>query len=87
VRRRAPRLDPVPGGLALRGRVHETLLFGDERQVVVDVPDAGRVTALMSAPASAGLAVDGDVLFHVPADQLVVVPDDAAPPDQGAPHA
>jgi putative spermidine/putrescine transport system ATP-binding protein len=83
LRRRSFRLaEPEGPSLPVRGRVAESLLFGDERQLVVDVPDAGRVVALMEARVSAGLAVGEDVLLHVPCDEMVVVGD--ADPDQGA---
>ncbi|HEY8582821.1 MAG TPA: ABC transporter ATP-binding protein [Capillimicrobium sp.] len=87
VRRRAFRREPVgAGGMAVRGRVAETLLFGDERQIALDVAGAGRVVALMEARGSADLDAGMDVVLHVPDDGLVVV-DDRTTPEPGAPDA
>ena len=83
LRRRSFRLaEPDGPSIPIRGRVAETLLFGDERQIVLDVPDAGRVVALMEARTSAVLGVGDDVQLHVPRDETVVVGE--ADPDQGA---
>jgi putative spermidine/putrescine transport system ATP-binding protein len=83
VRRRSLRREPSPNCLVVRGTVAETLLFGDEREVILDVPDAGRVVALIAAHAAADLAVGQPVELYVPPEETVLVTD----VDAGAPGA
>ncbi len=73
VRRRSLRLTPADG-LHLRGTVEETLLFGDERKVTLDVPDVGRVVALLETRGSGGIAVGASCDLYAPAEQTLLVP-------------
>jgi ABC-type Fe3+/spermidine/putrescine transport system ATPase subunit len=73
VRRRSLGLEPGDG-LALRGVIAETLLFGDEREVVVNVEGVGRVTALLDARESRDLEVGRELSLHAPAAELLLVP-------------
>ena len=73
VRRRSITLEPSDG-LTLRGSVAETLLFGDEREVVVQVEGIGRVTAVLDARRSVDLDVDRELAIHVPAAEALLVP-------------
>jgi len=75
VRRRCLRREPVDDGLEIRGAVAETLLYGDERHVALDVPGTGRVVAVVDARDSGDLAVGAGVAFFAPAEELVVVSD------------
>jgi ABC-type Fe3+/spermidine/putrescine transport system ATPase subunit len=73
VRRRSLRLGGVPDGLRLRGVVAETLLFGDERKLTLEVPDVGRVVALVETRGSAGLRVGDTCDLHAPAEETLLV--------------
>ncbi len=74
VRQRSLRLAPSADGIELRGVVAETLLFGDEREVAVDVEHVGRVTAVLDARDSGGFGVGDPIVLHVPAEEAVLVP-------------
>jgi hypothetical protein len=73
VRRRSLGLE-AGDGLALRGVIAETLLFGDEREVVVNVEGVGRVTAVLDARESRDLEVGHELSLHAPAAEVLLVP-------------
>ena len=60
-------------GLRVRGRVAETLLLGEDREVTVSLPDGGRIQALLDARTAHGVDVGADVDLFAPADELVLV--------------
>jgi hypothetical protein len=78
----SPRDDDVPArrgrtptpGLRIAGTVRETLLFGDEREVALDVPGTGRVVAVVDARDSHELVPGAPAEFYVPASEVVLVP-------------
>jgi ABC-type Fe3+/spermidine/putrescine transport system ATPase subunit len=76
VRPRSLRHESVPGGLALRGTVKEAVLLGDEREILVEVPDVGRVLVIVEARDSRVASIGSVVEFHAPAGEIVLVPDD-----------
>jgi putative spermidine/putrescine transport system ATP-binding protein len=78
VRRRSLRREPSAGGLRLRGVVVEALLLGDERQVTLDVPGAGRVVAVLDTRDSGDMVPGSTAELSAPADEAVLVPDEAA---------
>jgi ABC-type Fe3+/spermidine/putrescine transport system ATPase subunit len=78
VRRTCVRRGAQPGAMPLRGTVSETLLFGDERQIVLDVPDVGSVVARVDARDNGDLAVGDPAEFHASPEEVVLVPDDDA---------
>jgi putative spermidine/putrescine transport system ATP-binding protein len=73
VRRRSLHTRPVENALVIRGRVDETLLFGDERQVSVDVPNAGKVVAALDARDSGEISVDKPIELFAPLNEVIVV--------------
>ncbi|MDA2989090.1 MAG: ABC transporter ATP-binding protein [Actinomycetota bacterium] len=86
VRPRSLGLKPV-GGIGLRGLLLETLLYGDERELICEVPGVGRVTALVPSRASADLAVGQAIELHAAHEDLVLVrhrDDDDAPAPSAA---
>jgi putative spermidine/putrescine transport system ATP-binding protein len=74
VRRRSLTRTPTPG-LRIAGTVRETLLFGDEREVALDVPGTGRVVAVVDARDSHELVPGAPAEFYVPASEVVLVPE------------
>jgi putative spermidine/putrescine transport system ATP-binding protein len=80
VRRRCIRPEPAQGSLPLKGIVAETLLLGDERELVLDVPDAGRITARVDARQTEDLAVGDETELFASAEDLVLVPGDRPAP-------
>ena len=78
VRPRSLRLERVEQALALSATVTETLLLGDERQVTVDVPGAGRVVALLDARDSTHMDRGATVELFAPWQEAVLVPEDRA---------
>jgi putative spermidine/putrescine transport system ATP-binding protein len=78
VRPRSLRLEPVDTAMRLSATVAETLLLGDERQVAVDVPGAGRVVALLDARDSTRMNPGATVELFAPWRELVLVPEDRA---------
>jgi putative spermidine/putrescine transport system ATP-binding protein len=73
VRRRSlSRVGEAPS-LKLAGVVAEALLLGDDRQVVVDVPGAGRIVALLAARESGDLRPGMHLELFVAWDQAVLV--------------
>jgi hypothetical protein len=76
VRRRCIRGGEEPGSLPLRGTVAGAVLLGDEREVVLDIPQAGRIVARVDARNSGDLTVGSEATFHASADEVVLVPDD-----------
>jgi putative spermidine/putrescine transport system ATP-binding protein len=76
VRPRSLRRATGSSALLLSGMVVEALLLGDDRQVVLDVPAAGRVVALLEAGDAAGLDVGGTLDLAVPSGEAVLVPSD-----------
>jgi putative spermidine/putrescine transport system ATP-binding protein len=73
VRPRSLRLEPVADGLALSGTVVESLLLGVDRQVKVEVPEAGAIAALVDARHQSELPPGAAVTLHVPADEITVL--------------
>jgi putative spermidine/putrescine transport system ATP-binding protein len=78
VRRTSVRRGTAPGALPLEGTVVETLLLGDDRQVVLEVPGVGSVVARVDARDNGDLAVGEHAQFHALPDDVVLVPDDDA---------
>lgn len=76
VRRRTLARTKVTPSLRVEGEVAETLLFGDEREVVVRTEQFGRVTALMEARTTTDITVGQRIELYAPADELVLVADD-----------
>jgi putative spermidine/putrescine transport system ATP-binding protein len=72
VRRRSLRVRD-DGGFPVDGVVAETLLFGDERHVTLDVAGAGSVIAVTDARESAGLRVGEQARFFVAPGEAVLV--------------
>jgi putative spermidine/putrescine transport system ATP-binding protein len=64
--------------LRLAGVVAEALLLGDDRQVVVDVPHAGRIVALLAARESGDLRPGTSLELLVAWDEVVLVVADVA---------
>ena len=64
--------------LKLSGTVAELLLLGDDRQVVLDVPGAGRLVALLAARESGDLRPGAQLDLFVGWDQAVLVTADVA---------
>jgi putative spermidine/putrescine transport system ATP-binding protein len=83
VRRRTLRTVHAPRSLALSGVAAESLLLGDERQAIVDVPAVGRVVALLDARESAHMEIGAALDLYVPWDEAVLVPHDDVLPDDG----
>jgi putative spermidine/putrescine transport system ATP-binding protein len=75
VRPRSLRTRPT-GGLRLAGTVSETLLLGDERQVRLDVPGAGAITALLDAQDSRGMQAGVRGELFVANEEAVLVSED-----------
>jgi ABC-type Fe3+/spermidine/putrescine transport system ATPase subunit len=73
VRRRSLRMRGEEGEFVVAGVVAETLLFGDERHITLDVPEAGPVVAVTDARESAGLQVGEAVRFFVAPEDAVLV--------------
>jgi putative spermidine/putrescine transport system ATP-binding protein len=73
VRPRSLRLEPIADGLLLEGTVVETLLLGDDRQVKVDVPEAGSVVALVDARQQRELLPGTAVSLSVPPEEITVL--------------
>ncbi len=61
------------GSLRVAGRVAETLLLGEDREVTVTLPDGGRVQALLDARTATGIDVGTEIELYVPAEELVLV--------------
>jgi putative spermidine/putrescine transport system ATP-binding protein len=74
IRRRSLQRGPVDAGLVLAGTVAETLLFGDEREVSLDVPGLGRLVAVLDARDSSDVVVGGALTLNAPASEAVLVP-------------
>jgi putative spermidine/putrescine transport system ATP-binding protein len=79
VRRRSLRRAAGDRVLRLTGRVTEARLLGDDREVVVDVPGAGRVIALLAARESDDVRLGMPLELFVAWDQAVLVEADISP--------
>jgi ABC-type Fe3+/spermidine/putrescine transport system ATPase subunit len=86
-RRRTLKRHPRDRAIPITGTVAETLLFGDEREVVLDVEGAGRVVAMLGARESADLVAGAPTTLYVDADDTVLVRDvDAEPAELPVTH-
>jgi putative spermidine/putrescine transport system ATP-binding protein len=73
VRRRSLRRSPSAGALSLRGVLAESRLLGDAREVSLQIPDLGRVVAVMDAAECQDLRVGDHTEMYVPAGEPVLV--------------
>jgi ABC-type Fe3+/spermidine/putrescine transport system ATPase subunit len=76
VRPHSLRLEASGQALKLNAVVRETLLFGDERRVTLDVSGAGRVVALIDARDSTRMDPGAKVELFASWRELVLVPED-----------
>jgi putative spermidine/putrescine transport system ATP-binding protein len=74
IRRRSLRRAFTDGALPIEGVVAELLLFGDEREVCLDVAGIGRVVAVLDSRESEGLALGATLELFAPAGEPVLVP-------------
>ena len=73
VRPRCFSLEP-DGGACLTGTVRESLLFGEEREIHLDVAGVGKVSALLDARRSQGVEVGSELSLYFNADESLLVP-------------
>jgi putative spermidine/putrescine transport system ATP-binding protein len=74
IRRRSLRRASTEGALRLEGVVAELLLFGDEREVCLDVVGLGRVVAVLDSRESEGLALGAALELFAARGEPVLVP-------------
>jgi len=63
-----------PGGARITGRVRESLLFGEEREIHLEVDGLGKVNALLDARRSQGVEVGSELSLYFNADESLLVP-------------
>lgn len=75
VRRRSLGIKDRQPSIAIRGRVAEALLLGDDRELVLEAPGLPRINALVDARDSGDLRVGDETTLYAATTETVLVPE------------